>query len=230
MSLDSEGANLLQFTLFDFQKTSSEAFELFPKVWAAAEALTDLNVGNRLAGLAILEEIRAARFSPLVAYLLLSKIIDSDLNFRVQLIKAIAEVFEPDEQGNLAPEVVRQNLTLHLCQIRSHQILAILEAASVDPGLDLQVAALLKPNCEAGNQLMEILADRRMPIKLRERAAHFMVRVGYVESVPGIERLIGRLESRINGQQAFSFSSPDSNDESELLPTLKLALAALQAP
>ncbi len=230
MHLDPESASTLQLSLFDFQKASSGTFELFPKVWAAAEALTDPNVDNRLAGLSILENLSAARFSALIAYLCYTKITDVDLIFRVQLIKVIAEVLTPDEEGNLAPEPVRQNLTNHLSQMQFPQILAILEAASVDSTIDPQVTSLFKASCDAGNQLLDILADRKMPLKLRERAAFFIFQVGYTEAIPGIERLISRLESRINGQQTFAFSAIDSTDESQLLPTLTLALSSLQAP
>lgn len=230
MPLESDGASTIQLTLFDFQKASSGAFELFPKVWTAAEALTDQIAANRLAGLACLEEVSAARYSPLVAYLLVTKLTDHDFLVRAKLIRVLASVFAPDDQGNLAPEAVRQNLLIHLAQLQPAQVLSILEAASADPSLERAVTLLLKASCDAGSQLLDILADRKMSLKLRERAAYFIFQVGFVDAIPGIERIISRLESRINGQQAFSFSLNDSGDESQLLPTLQLALASLQAP
>jgi hypothetical protein len=230
MSVDPEGMNLLQLALFELQKTSSETIELFPKVWAAAEALTDANIENRCEGLACLEEVRAARFSPLISYLLFSKLTDPDLGVRTRIIRNLAAVLSPDEAGQSAPDVVRQVLLHHLSQMQFLQVHAMLEAVVYDPTVEAPVGILIKANCNAGSDLSEILSDRRQALAIRKQAANFIARVGFVDASPSLERLIGRIESRVNGQQAFSFSQIDAMDEAQLLPSLKSVLTILQAP
>ena len=230
MTVDPEGVNLLQLALFDLQKTSSETIELFPKVWAAAEALADRTVELRRDGLVCLEELRAARFSPLVSYLLFTKLTEPDLGLRAIVINILAEVLGPDEGGQFAPEVVRQVLLYHLSQMEPLQIHALLEAVVYDSALESPVGILIKSNCMAGSVLSEILSDRKQTLAIRNQAANFIARVGFVDAAPCIERIIGRIESRVNGQQAFPFNQVDALDEAQLLPNLKSVLVVLQAP
>lgn len=230
MPVNPEGISTLQLALFDFQKTSSSAFELFPKVWGAIEALADAQVANRQAGLDCLEELNAARFLPLAAYVLFTRLDDPDLAIRARVITLCADVLHPDSQGQFAPEAVRQNILYHLSGLHPRQIFALLEAAVFDSATIPSIAALLKNNCQAGSDLTTILADRKTPLAIRKQAANFIAQVGYVDALPGIERLISRLEARINGQQAFIVNPADSLDEAELLPILLSVLQGLKAP
>jgi hypothetical protein len=230
MQVDPENINLLQLALFELHKTSSGTIELFPKVWAASEALADVNVENRREGLDCLEELKAARFSPLVSYLLFTKLADPDLGLRGRVIKILADALSPDEEGQFAPEVVRQTLLSHLSQMQSFQIHALLESVVYDSTLEAPVGMLLKADCMAGSDLTDILADRKQALAIRIQAVNFIARVGFVDATPCLERLLGRIESRVNGQQAFSFNQMDAMDEAQLLPPLKTALTVLQAP
>jgi hypothetical protein len=230
MPVDPEGVNLLQLALFELQKSSSGTIELFPKVWAAAEALADAEIYNRREGLDCLEELKAARFSPLVSYLLFTRLTDPDLGLRGRIIKILADALSPDTGGQFAPDVVRQVLLYHISQMQLFQIHALLEAVVFDSSLEAPVGILIKADCMAGNDLSDILSDRRQPLTIRKQAANFIAWVGFVDAAPCIERLIGRFESRVNGQQAFSFNQMDALDEAQLLPTLKSVLIVLQAP
>lgn len=230
MPVNPEGISTLQLALFDFQKTSSSAFELFPKVWGAIEALADAQVANRQAGLDCLEELNAARFSPLVAYVLFTRLDDPDLAIRARVITLFADVLHPDSQGQFAPETVRQTIFYHLSGLHPRQIYALLEAAVFDSATTTSIAALLKNNCQAGSDLTTTLADRKTPLAIRKQAANFIAQVGYVDALPAIERLIGRLEARVNGQQAFIVNPADSLDEAELLPILLSVSQGLKAP
>jgi hypothetical protein len=230
MPVDPEGINTFQLALLDFEKTSSSSFELFPKVWGAAEALTDIGVVNRQTSLDCLDELSAARFSPLVAFLLFSRITDPDLMVRARIIKMLAEVLRPDSQGQFAPEPVRQNLLFNLTRMQLREIFMLLETAEFDASTTDSVATLLKVNHLAGGDLTIILADRKMPLAVRRQAANFIAQVGYIDAVPGIERLINRLDARVNGQQTFIMNSVDALDELELLPILQSVLKGLKAP
>jgi len=230
MSVDPDPVNLRQPLLFDFQTNSLDTVELFPRVWVAAEALVDPNPQNRQAGLDCLKESRAARYSPLIGYLLFTRLSDPDLHLRVNIIDELANSLSPDDHGQFSPEIVRQSLRYYLSQTDQKQIAAMLEAVELDERIEQAIVLFLKINCNAGTILVDILTDRKNPVGLRKQAAKFIGMVGIVEATPAIDRLISRLESRVNGQQSFGFNPLDPIDETHLLPTLKDVLASLTAP
>jgi hypothetical protein len=229
MPVDPESINTIQLPLFDFQKPSTYAFELFPKVWGAAEALIDEQAENRRSGLEILEELNAARFSPLISYLLFSRLIEPDQTLRARIIKILANVLSPDENGQYAPDSVRRVLLHHLSFLQMHEIYVLLEAAEFDETTVTGIVSLFKTNCMTGDDLLEIVMNRKVPLTLRGQAANIIARVGYVDIAPDLERYINRLESKVNGQQLFSANTLDAIEEGQLLPVLKNALTVLQA-
>jgi HEAT repeat protein len=219
---------ITQPALFDFSPTSSNAVELFPAVWAASEALAAPEVETRRAALDRLLELGAPRISPLVAYLLSTRLTDPDLPLRARVIRALGEIFTNDELGNPAPERVRQTLTTYLSQIRIRPVFALLEVASEDQGLEAPLAQLLNACPYAGNHLASILSDRKSPLPIRLQAARMIGMVGYLDAISNLEKIEIRLLSRVNGQQAMPFLSGGVTDESELLPAIQTTLAILR--
>jgi hypothetical protein len=230
MPVDPEGIQTFQLALFDLEKYSSSSFELFPKVWGATEALADISVANRQASLDCLEELNAARYSPLVAYILFTRLTDPDLTIRTRIIKLLADVLRPDSQGQFAPNSVRQNVLFHLSRLQPDEIYALLEAADYDPSANSAISTLLKADHQAGGELTDLLNDRKAPLRIRMQAIQFIAQVGYLDAVSGIERLINRLEARVNGQQSFAINPADTAEETELLPALQSVLRGLRAP
>lgn len=230
MDIGPQLENLVQPTLFELGGVTSGAIELFPTVWSAAENLTSSEAAVRRAGLETLAELNAVRLSPLVAYLVSTRLTDPDLALRARATRALAQVFRPDHQGQPAPDAVRQCLRTYLGQIRSRKIYAMLQMVDAVPDSEEDVAVLLNHSTEAGVYLAEILADRSAPICIRRQAVQFIGRVGFVNATPTLERMAEKLENRLNGQQAMPFAPRDENDEVELLPAVKDALARLSAP
>lgn len=230
MDTDALIVNVTQPTLFDWGDSSAGTLELFPSVWGAAEALTSPDVLIRQAGLDRLVELNAARFSPLVAYLIGTRLTDPDIALRAHIVQTLASIFSPDQQGRPAPEMVRQHLTTLLSQMRARQIYALLQVASFDSSLEPQIAILLNTCSYAGNHLGDILANREALVSIRQKAAHFIGQVGYCDAIPLLERLLNRLEARQNGQQMMPFLRVNENDEITLLPAVRGALNILNAP
>jgi hypothetical protein len=230
MSAEPDSLHTLQLSLLNFEKPSTNQFELFPKIWATAEGLLDPDVGNRQRSLAILEEMKAARYSPLVSHLLFSKISEPDLGLRSRIIKNLAEILSVDVEEGYAPDLVRQVLVYDLCQMRPGEIYLIIEAVDFDQSTENAASSLLGTNCVFGEYLAEIMIDRKTKLSIRKQAIHLIGRVGYIDVTPAIERMINRLEPRLNGQQSFSSLSPDTTDEVYLLPHLKSTLTILKAP
>ena len=66
--------------------------ELFPTVWGALEDFTKPDLELRRDALQKLIDLDAVRYSPVVAYFLVSKITEQDLDLRSQIIETIGRV------------------------------------------------------------------------------------------------------------------------------------------
>lgn len=218
----------MQPPLFPLDESTGN-IELFPAVWGAAEALTSPDAATRRKGLERLLELHAPRFSPLVAYLLVTRLADPDLSLRARIVQALGEVLLPDDEGHPAPEDVRRSLRDMLSHLRTRQIFSLLQALVHNPSLEGHAACLLDACPHASNQLMVILADRQVPLPVRERAVRMIGQVGYLDALPALERLAVRLESRLNGRQrAMPFVLPATGDEAALLPAVQAAIELLR--
>ena len=220
--------SLDQLSLFSLEEHSIGAVELFPAVWGAAEALTSDNLANRSKGIEILEDLQAARFSPLIAYLLATRLTEPDRTLRAQIVRVLGEVFELDDQGRHAPLNVRRHLKAYLSSMRTRQIFALLEVLEEAAELETQVASLLNFCPHAGNQLLDILVNRDFRLQMRLNAANLIGRVGYIYTRPDLERLLARLEARAHGQQSMPFAPEEPGEEQVLTPALQDALRQLR--
>jgi hypothetical protein len=231
MDLDFPQIQISQPFLFDYADVITNAVELFPAVWSAAEDLTSPENNLRRSGLARLREVNAPRVSPLVAYLVSTRLDDPDLYLRSQIVETVGELLLPDEDGFSAPENVRRHLLTHLSSLRRRTLYALLEVAAAYPEMDSHLFHILKVCPQAGGHLCDILSNRQAPLAVRKQAIHFIGFVGYLDAAPMLEKLATRLESRLMGQQSMSFVGPGSAaEEAELLPEIEKVLGLLKAP
>ena len=215
--------------LFNLEESIAK-IELFPEVWIAAEGLTSPHPAVRRDSLELIQELQAPRFSPLVAYLLATRLTDPEIAFRSQVVKILGEVLDQDEYGKPAPENVRQTLIAYLSQMRTRHTFALLQVLTQDPSLDRYVANLLNTCPYAGNHLADILTDRKTPLEIRKQAGRMIGRVGFLDALPALEKLAKRLEARLNGQRSMPFAPLSAPEEMDLLPIIQTALTLLRAP
>ena len=206
-----------------------EQVELFPEVWAAAEKLISPEILLRWEGLEGLLELKAPRYSSLILYLLCTRIVEPDIDLRARIIEALGDVTQPDNYGNPAPGNVRLILINYLSRIRTRQIYALLQVLVVYPSLEEHVSRLINVCSYANNHLVEIINDRKKPLDIRQQSIRMIGVVGYVEAIPTLDRLLARLEARMNGQKAMPFAPLSDNPELDLLVTTREALASLRA-
>lgn len=202
-----------QASLFGPSPTTTHLVELFPGAWQAAEALTSLNLAEKQNGLELIRQSGAARVSPLVVYLLVSRLDEPDLILRAQVIQLLAGVLRSDDQGVPAPQAVRERLAGHLAQLKSSALISLLEAASVTQGLDKDIALLLTCCPAGGVMLGDIFSERKYPLDVRKKALHLVGEVGYLSALPALERLAARLESRAASQQTMPFVQLTAEDQ-----------------
>ena len=204
--------------------------ELFPSVWSALEDLTTDDINTQNAALDELVQINAARFSPVVSYLLVTRIVEPNIELRGRIIQTLGEVLLPDSNGYPAPEDVRSSLHHYLSSFRTRQIYALLEASAEYNYLEEHVGRLLNACRFAGNHLIDILNNPKVPLEVRKQAAVMIGNVGYLYTMPALEKLARHLEARIAGQTVMNFAPLKSSSESDLLPAIEEALRNLKTP
>ncbi len=209
---------------------SKTSLELFPTVWSALEKLIGANHEERARALLVLDDITAARFSPLVAYILITFLSDPDLEVRKRIVRIIGTVLSPDDNGHPAPAEVRAVMHRYLSQLRTRQIYSILQTLADDQTLVTEAKRILNACPFAGNHLVEILNDQKVPLAIRKQAVLMIGIVGFSDAVTALERIESRLESRINGQRSMPFLPATSTGEEELLPVLQQVITILRSP
>jgi HEAT repeat protein len=229
MDLEPQEPYPSQPALFAFSEATVGYFELFPALWGAAEDLVSNHAAQRLRALERIEQIGAGRLSPLVAYLLSTRLSDPDLSVRSQAIRLVAEVLSRDQNNRMAPELVRQRVRAHINQMRTREIYGMLQAAAKDLTLEADVTRLLSGCPYAGNHLTEILGGRKTPVAIRRSAIRMIGQVGYLEAMTALDRMAARLEARLNGQSTLPFAGSSNGEDLELLPEIHSTLALLRA-
>ncbi|MBM3144454.1 MAG: hypothetical protein FJ010_05655 [Chloroflexi bacterium] len=218
-----------QLGLFEFDSTITGTAELFPAVWRALEGIASPDVSVRIRSLDELIALDAPRLSPLVAYVLATRLIDPSVKFRMRVIEALGNIIS-NGNGESLPLEVRRHLKAHCAVIGRGTVLAMLEVAELEPSVESQIAAIFNLCSHSGAILTELMSDRRVAVSLRRQAIHFIGRVGFIEAIPYLERLAERLSARSNGQKKMSFAPPTEPDESTLLTSTQAALTLLQEP
>jgi hypothetical protein len=204
--------------------------ELFPSVWSAAEALCGPDEKLRSEGLSRLEEMGAPRLSPLIAYLIATRLSDPNLELRSRVVRILGNLLALDAQGNTTPENVRRYLVTRLSQMRTRDTFHLLEVVVSYPDTAPYVTHLLDACPYAGKHLADIATDRMLPLAQRKQAVLFIGAVGYLDAIYPLEKLAARLQARRSGQQSMPFAPPMQADENELLPLVTSVLMLLQAP
>lgn len=222
--------NLSQLLLFDNTDTATGALEFFPEVWLATENLTSPDLLKRRDAIDRLIVLDAPRLSPLVAYLVATRIFDPDLEFRFKVVGVLGKILNPRETGKLAPPVVRLHLKEYCSQMGKRGYIKLLEVAEVYPEAASSIGSLLNLCSLSGEILTKIMSDRKMPFEIRRQAIIFIGRVGFLEAIPALERFESRLEARISGQKSMPFAPPSSPEGSSLLPDVQATLALLREP
>jgi hypothetical protein len=220
----------IQPELFDFSDTAEDVLELFPGVWKALELLISPIVEDRVRGYYKIIELNAHRFSPIVAYILATCLDDEDIDFRLKITNTVGELLSSDEEGRVTPIEVKRQLKYYLSKMRQRKIFALLQVADYEPSSQSSVAALLKACSYAGNSLGDIFSNHKLPIAIRTQAIKLSGMVGFLETIPRLEKLMERLETRMNGQRKMSFAPAKDPMEKNLLPTINSALELLKSP
>ncbi len=210
--------------IFLEDQDSEVVLELFPAVWQAAEKLISSDLGERHAGLDDLLITEAARISPLIAYLLVTRLNDPDQGIRTRIVEAVANVMRRDARGRYAPESVRAQVIASLVEMGDAGVHAMIEAGVENEHMLGHIAKLINFTPSAGNYLKDLAADRSQQIQMRRLAVYFIGRIGFVDAYSELVRIRNRIESRQFGQKSMPFVPPGGEGEELLLPEINKVL------
>lgn len=220
---------MIQPVLFKFDDITTDTMELFPAVWGAAERLVSPQAVERDQAVAQLVELDAPRLSPLIAYLLATRLADPNIEVRFHVVQALGAILFPDKEDKITPDKVRQYAFSYLSMMRRRQIFALLQVADRYLAAEDHIISLLNACSYAGIALGDIINDRKAPVSARQQAIRFAGMVGFTDVIPALERLVSRLESRSEKQESMSFISDDAvSEESILLRDAQAALVRLR--
>jgi hypothetical protein len=204
--------------------------ELFPTIWRALEQLTSPDLSNRQTGLSQIVELDAHRLSPLVAYVLATRIEDQDIEFRFKVVQVLGDLLSQVKDSTVPAPEVRKTLKAYFSQMRQRKIYALLQVGDYYMSAGSSIAPLLRACSNAGRVLADIFLDRSLPLEIRLQAIQSAGDVGFLDTIPSLEKLAARLEGRLNGQHAMAFMPVTDSKEKSLLPAIQTALAILKTP
>jgi len=207
----------------EFDRDTQEA------VWSALEALTAPEPETRLQGFDSLLEQDVVRKSPLVVYVLATRLLEPEIQLRRRIVHCLAALISPAPGDPPPAGAALTYLHSYLSQMRKRPIFALLQVASFDPESSEQLGILLKACSFAGNQLSQIIADHAAPIPIRRQAITFTSQIGFLVAIPTLERMVRRIEARVLSGEGPGLPSSDMEDEASLLPYMIEALDRLKA-
>jgi len=206
-------------------KTRSEDdFEWNKEIWLAAEKLTSPRAAEREEALDYLVEHGAPAKSPLIAYLLATRLSDPDLEVRCHMVKALGVVLTNAVQGEQLPDQVLRQLQGFLAYLNKEQILDLLEVSERYLSAEESLIEIFKLCSYAGNVLSGIVNDRKISLGIRQKATYFCGEAGFLETITTLKALVMRIEK---GKQVLHRSTlrKKAQDERQLYP---FAVAALE--
>lgn len=217
-----------QTALFDRQKLDDENADLVPAILHAAERLTSPHEHDRRQGLSGIVDMGAHRHSPLIAYLLATRLTEPVLSLRFRVVKAVGDILRLNEDREPTPDQVRRHLQAYLSQMRRRQIYGLLQVADRYAAAEADVARILNMCSYAGGTLSGIFNDRNAPLSIRKQAIYYCGRVGFGDSLPAMERLVHRLQSKDERQTRMNFVPQAGSDrEAELMVYARAAMEKL---
>ncbi len=206
------------------KKLPTQDLEWSDEIWQAAEGLVSPNSGEREKALDYLLDQGAPAKSPLIAYLLATRLSDPDLEVRCHFVKALGSVLLGEEEGEVLLDPVLRQLQSYLAYLNTEQILDLLEVSEQYLSAEESLIGIFRLASYAGNRLSGIVNDRKIPLGIRQKAIYFCGEVGYLETSTTLEVLVSRIEKR-NQMLTRSPIRKRTIDENQLYP---YAVAALE--
>ncbi len=163
---------------------------------------------------------------PLIIYILVTRILDPDLEIRLHAIQILGKILGGNSPGEGLPENSFRTLTEFTSQMDKGGLIKLLEIASAYIAAEEAIKTILKLCSFAGKGLGGIVNDRRLPVEIRQQAIHFSGEVGFLNTDTAIRNLIQRIE-KYRAKSGSNTTRKKYLDEEALYPFAVAALAKL---
>jgi hypothetical protein len=164
--------------------------------------------------------------SPLIAYLLATRLSDPDLEVRFHIVKALGAVIVRDDEGEELLDPVLRQLQSYLAYLNTEQILDLLEVSEQYLSAEESLIGIFRLASYAGNRLSGIVNDRKKPLGIRQKAIYFCGEAGYLEASTTLKVLVSKIEKRNQILKRSPIRKKDM-DENQLYPYAVVALEKL---
>ena len=164
------------------------------RLWETAEGLISPDPYLRESALDQLKEIDGFYRSPLIAYLLVSRISDPELEIRFHLIQLLGSLVDYDAPGQHLTDQALSIAKDALDQMNKFHLIMLLEVSDSYLVAESAIKSILKLSSYAGDILSGIVNDWKLPISIRQQAVFFCGESGYISSRPTLQNLIQRVE------------------------------------
>jgi len=202
-------------------------FQLDKDLWEAAESLISTDPDIRENSLNEIKEIDGFSESPLIAYLLVSRINEPDLEIRYHLIQLLGQLVDYEIPGEHLSDQALISAKAALDLLEKDQLIRILEVAESYISAEKAVCNILKLSSYAGVGLSGIVNDRKLTVSLRQQAVFFCGEVGYLSSRPTLHNLVQRVE-KTRTRPGGGSDRKKSRDEEFLYPFVISALEKMK--
>ena len=196
------------------------------QAWLILEKMISPDPYLRDKGLEDLYSLQDFQNHPLIVYVLVTRILDPDLEIRLHAIQMLGKMLGSNSPGEELPENSFRTVTEFTSQMDKGGLIKLLEIGVAYIAAEEAIITILKLCSFAGKDLGGIVNDRRLPVEIRQQAIHFSGEVGFLNTVSAIRNLIQRIEK--NRAKSGLFKTRKKYlDEETLYPYALAALAKL---
>jgi hypothetical protein len=182
--------------------------------WQAAELLISPDPDARDEGISLISIAGTAWQSPLLAYLLSTRIIDPDIKVRFHAVQELGRLLEQSTAPEKKPSnQVIQTVHHFLVDLDQVGMVRLMEVALNYISAEESLLDILRICSYAGKTLGGIVNDRNLPLEIRQQAAFFGGEIGFQTMIPDLKKVLKRIEkinakpTRKNSQEFESFQA-----------------------
>lgn len=194
------------------------------ELWEAAQMLIALDPDQRDQAIDRISTVEGFNDSPLVAYILISRLAEPKIEIRFHLVQLIGGLLDFEAPGPHFSDQALLFVHHELAQMTRYHYKNLLEVSSRYLSSEDAVKNILKLCSYAGDVMGGIVNDRKEPIPIRQQAVIICGELGFLESRTALQNLVRRIEKASKS----SASRKSRNDEEQLLTFAVAALSKLE--
>jgi hypothetical protein len=164
------------------------------RLWEAASNLISSDPDLRDRAIDQLIELDGYQDSPLITYILFTRLAEPDLEIRFHIVRLLGSLLDFESTGPHFTDRALKRVHYELGQLDLIRLVNLLEVSSHYLSSVPDVENILKLYSYAGESLGGIVNDRKYPVDIRQQAIFYCGTLGLMSSKTNLEILIRRVE------------------------------------